>query len=120
MGRSGTPADNAVVESFFATLQTELLDRRTWPTKASLRTAIFEYIEVLYNRIRRHSTLDYLSPTSSRGGTTRHKPQAPNCPQKRGHSRVGAQRRSQGRPAWYATWKVPCSICSNLFLTRLL
>lgn len=62
MGRSGTPADNAVVGSFFATLQTELLDRRTWPTKASLRTAIFEYIEVLYNRIRRHSTLDYLSP----------------------------------------------------------
>ncbi len=63
MGRSGTPADNAVVESFFATLQTELLDRHTWPTRDNLRTAIFEYIEIFYNRQRRHSHLDYLSPT---------------------------------------------------------
>ena len=62
MGRSGTPADNAVAESFFATLQTELLDRHAWPTRASLRTAIFEYIEAFYNRQRRHSHLDYLSP----------------------------------------------------------
>lgn len=67
MGRSGTPADNAVAESFFATLQTELLDRHAWPTRASLRTAIFiqppvGYIEVFYNRRRRHSHLDYLSP----------------------------------------------------------
>lgn len=62
MGRSGTPADNAVAESFFATLQTELLDRHTWPTRTSLRTAIFEFIEVFYNRQRRHSRLDYLSP----------------------------------------------------------
>lgn len=62
MGRSGTPADNAVAESFFATLQTELLDRHAWPTRASLRTAIFEYIEIFYNRERRHSSLDYLSP----------------------------------------------------------
>src|SRR5690606_29606242 len=51
-GRSGTPSDNAVVESFFASLQTELLDRHTWPTRDRLRTAIFEYIESFYNRHR--------------------------------------------------------------------
>jgi len=62
MGRSGTPADNAVAESFFATLQTELLDRYDWPTRDGLRTAIFEFIEVFYNRRRRHSHLGHLSP----------------------------------------------------------
>ena len=62
MGRSGTPADNAVAESFFATLQTELLDRHHWPTRDSLRIAIFEFIEVFYNRQRRHSHLGHLSP----------------------------------------------------------
>jgi transposase InsO family protein len=62
MGRSGTPADNAVAESFFATLQTELLDRYRWPTRDGLRTAIFEFIEVFYNRQRRHSYLGYVSP----------------------------------------------------------
>jgi putative transposase len=63
MGRSGTPADNAVAESFFATLQTELLDRHHWPTRDGLRLAIFEFIEVFYNRQRRHSHLGNLSPT---------------------------------------------------------
>jgi transposase InsO family protein len=61
MGRSGTPADNAVAESFFATLQTELLDRYDWSTRDGLRTAIFEFIEILYNRQRRHSHLGHLS-----------------------------------------------------------
>jgi len=61
MGRSGTPADNAVAESFFATLQTELLDRHHWPTRDALRMAIFEFIEVFYNRQRRHSHLGNLS-----------------------------------------------------------
>lgn len=62
MGRVGDAYDNAVAESFFATLQTELLDRRSWPTRQLLRSAIFEYIECFYNRQRRHSTLGYLSP----------------------------------------------------------
>ena len=62
MGRSGTPADNAVAESFFATLQTELLDRNDWPTRDGLRTAIFEFIEVFYNRRRRHKHLGQMSP----------------------------------------------------------
>jgi putative transposase len=63
MGTVGDPWDNAVAESFFATLQTELLDRYSWPTRQSLRSAVFEFIHVFYNRQRRHSTLGYLSPT---------------------------------------------------------
>lgn len=63
MGSVGDALDNAVAESFFATLQTELLDRYTWPTRQSLRSAMFEFIHVFYNRQRRHSTLQYLSPS---------------------------------------------------------
>ncbi len=63
MGTVGDALDNAVAESFFATLQVELLDRQPWQTRAQLTTAIFEYIEVLFNRQRLHSTLGYLSPT---------------------------------------------------------
>jgi putative transposase len=62
MGSVGDALDNALAESFFATLQTELLDRYDWPTRQSLRSAIFEFIEVFYNRRRRHSSLGYLSP----------------------------------------------------------
>ena len=63
MGSVGDALDNAVAESFFATLQTELLDRYHWPTCQSLRSAMFEFIHVFYNRQRRHSTLGYLSPS---------------------------------------------------------
>jgi len=62
MGSIGDALDNAVAESFFATLQTELLDRDSWPTRQKLRSHIFEYIEAFFNRKRRHSTLEYLSP----------------------------------------------------------
>lgn len=61
MGSVGDALDNAVAESFFATLQTELLDERSWPTRAALATAIFEYTEGFYKR-RRHSALEYLAP----------------------------------------------------------
>jgi transposase InsO family protein len=64
VGRPGTCYDNAAAESFFATLKTELLHRATWPTRQQARTAIFHYIETFYNRHRRHSTLDYLSPAA--------------------------------------------------------
>jgi len=63
VGRPGTCWDNAVAESFFATLKAELLHRHRWPTRQQARTAIFEYVEAFYNRQRRHSTLGYLSPT---------------------------------------------------------
>jgi transposase InsO family protein len=62
MGFVGDALDNAAAESFYATLQTELLDRNSWPTREELKNAIFEYIEVFYNRSRRHSTLRRLSP----------------------------------------------------------
>jgi putative transposase len=62
MGGRGSACDNAVCEAFFKTLKSELVDRRSWPTKAELRTAVFDYIECFYNRQRRHSTLGYLSP----------------------------------------------------------
>ena len=50
--------------SFFATLKTELVHPPTWPTRQAARTAIDEYLEVFYNHRRRHSALDYLSPTT--------------------------------------------------------
>ena len=62
MGTVGDALDNAVAESFFATLETELFDRYTWSSRQELTSAIFEYIEGFYNRRRRHSTLGYLSP----------------------------------------------------------
>jgi hypothetical protein len=54
--------DNAVAESFFSTLKLDLLYRHSWPTRATARSASFEYIEVFYNRERRHSTLGNRSP----------------------------------------------------------
>jgi len=62
LSRPGQCWDNAVAESFFATLKEELLYRGVWPTRAAARRAIFEYVEVFYNRRRMHSSLDYLSP----------------------------------------------------------
>jgi putative transposase len=61
MGSRGDAYDNAVAESFFATLKKELVHRRSWPTRRELETAVFEYVEIFYNRHRRHSTLGYLS-----------------------------------------------------------
>jgi putative transposase len=62
MGSRGDCYDNAVAESFFATLKKELIHRQSWPTKAEMRTEVFDYIETFYNRQRRHSTLGGLSP----------------------------------------------------------
>jgi putative transposase len=62
MGSRGDCFDNAVAESFFATLKKELIRRQTWPTREQLRQAVFEYIELFYNATRRHSTLGMLSP----------------------------------------------------------
>lgn len=62
MSRRGDCWDNAVAESFFASLKLELVYQVQWPTRVAARTAIFEYLEVFYNRRRRHSSLGYLSP----------------------------------------------------------
>jgi putative transposase len=62
MSRKGNCWDNAVAESFFATLKTELVYERRWATRLALRNALFEYIETFYNRRRLHSALDYRTP----------------------------------------------------------
>ena len=62
MGSVGDAYDNAMCESFFATLECELLQRRKFETKAEARMAVFAFIEGWYNPGRRHSALGYHSP----------------------------------------------------------
>jgi putative transposase len=62
MGSRGVCWDNAVAETFFATLKKELIHRRSWPAREELRREVFDYIEIFYNATRRHSTLGMLSP----------------------------------------------------------
>jgi putative transposase len=62
MGHPGSGLDNALAESFFASLETELIDRSTWPTRAAARHAVFDWIERFYNRVRIHSSIGYMSP----------------------------------------------------------
>jgi len=64
MSRKGNCWDNAVAESFFHTLKTELTHHQQFQTKAEANQAIFEYIEVFYNRQRIHSANDNLSPVA--------------------------------------------------------
>lgn len=64
LSRAGDCYDNALAESFIATLKTELIQRQSWPTRQRARQAIFEWIEVFYNRQRRHSALGYQSPAA--------------------------------------------------------
>jgi putative transposase len=63
MGRTGSALDNAISESFVASLKTELLYRHRFLSREVARTAVFDYIEGFYNRVRRHSSLGYLSPS---------------------------------------------------------
>jgi putative transposase len=76
VGRKGECWDNAVAESFFATIKRELIDTRPWPTRAGLRRAVFDYIEGWYNTRRLHSSLGYLSPNTYE---TIHQPAAPKA-----------------------------------------
>jgi transposase InsO family protein len=62
MGSKGDCPDNAVAESFLRHAEKELIHGRSWPSKAELRAEVFEYIEVFFNRRRRHSTLGFVSP----------------------------------------------------------
>ena len=62
MSAKGDCYDNAVAESFFGTLKTELVYEQTYLSREQARQSIFEYIEIFYNRVRRHSTLNYQSP----------------------------------------------------------
>jgi putative transposase len=62
MSRSGNPDDNAAMESCYATLKGDCLDREPWPTRAAAQAATFDYLETFYNRERRHSARGYQSP----------------------------------------------------------
>ena len=62
MGRVASSVDNALIESFWSTMQRELLDRTTWHSRAQLASAMFEWIEGFYNPRRRHTGLGDLSP----------------------------------------------------------
>lgn len=62
MGKTGVCWDNALAESFFATYKLELIEPATWPTRARARTATVHWLEAIYNRRRRHSAIDMLSP----------------------------------------------------------
>ena len=64
MGSVGDCYDNALCESFFSTLECELLARSAFPSPTEARRAVFEYIESFYNRRRRHSALGYVSPAN--------------------------------------------------------
>ncbi len=62
MSNKGECHDNAVVESFFSRLKTELIQLETYQTREIAKSKIFEYIEIFYNKVRRHSYLNYESP----------------------------------------------------------
>jgi transposase InsO family protein len=61
-GTVGDGLDNAMMESFWSSMQIELLNRRRWKTRVELANAIFEFIEIFYNHQRRHSALSYRTP----------------------------------------------------------
>lgn len=63
MGSVGDCFDHALIESFFASLECELIDRRRWRTREEARLEVFWWLEAVYNRTRRHSSIGYLSPT---------------------------------------------------------
>ena len=71
MSRKGECWDNACAETFFKTLKTELIGPRIYRTREEAKAAIFEYIEVFYNRVRLHSYLGYTTPAEYEGGASR-------------------------------------------------
>jgi putative transposase len=119
MGSVGDAYDNAMAESFFATLECELLDRRRFKTQAEARMAVFAFIEGFYNPRRRHSALDYLSPIAfeRRDAETeaqmrhdgRHLPAAPSQPSCSRPSRTSPLGRAKCAPLTAAPRDGGCS-----------
>ena len=78
MSGKGDCYDNAVAESFFSTLEFELLQKSDWHTREDARSVIFRYIDTWYNPRRRHSTLGYLSPAENEAQLPNQKPFVPD------------------------------------------
>ena len=78
MGSVGDAYDNAMAESFFATLECELIDRRVWQTQTEARLAVFTWIEGWYNPRRLHSALGYMSPVNFERKHNEQKSQTPS------------------------------------------
>jgi hypothetical protein len=93
MGAVGTAYDNAVAESLFATINRELVHRHRYPTRAAARAAIFEFIEVFYNRRRLHSSIGYLSPETFERRVREEREEVPVAYPERVHA-------SGSRPSW--------------------
>jgi putative transposase len=101
MGSVGDAYDNAMAESFFATLECELLDRRRFKTQAEARIAVFEFIEGFYNPRRRHSSLGYLSPVKFECQFTATAPRSEHtraCRRARARQGAAWKRRSKTHP----------------------
>ena len=79
MGSVGDCFDNAMCESFFATLESELLNRRSFKTQVEARLAVFDFIEGWYNPHRRHSALDHLSPINYQSSHSTEFPTSPTA-----------------------------------------
>jgi transposase InsO family protein len=99
MGKVACAYDNSLIESFFGSMQIELLDRRSWTTRAELANAIFERMEAFYNPVRMHSALDCLSPSTTRPFTppprTRHDHHTPTVRNLQDGSHTPADRLAQ-------------------------
>ena len=88
IGTIGDGYDNAMMESFWSRMQIELLNRKRWKTRIELANAIFDYIEIFYNRQRRHSGLDY-GLRSSTSYTARTHPKQPETHSSPGNQSLG-------------------------------
>ena len=91
-----TSSSNAMCESFFATLECELIDRQSLPTQAVARSAVFEFIEGWYNPSRRHSSLENLSPMNYE---RRHHLAARPSSKRLWHTAAQSQQQTPGRMA---------------------
>ena len=111
MGSIGDCYDNAVIESFWGRVQTELLKRRRWRTRIELANALFECLEIFHNRRRRHSALGMLTRSSTRCSTAPNQspePQQPDSTEPGVHqslrTRWGASARACGERLSPAVW----------------
>ncbi len=100
-GSAGDCFDNAMAESFFATLECELIDRRSFRTQAEARMAIFQFIEGWYNPRRPHSALGYLSPNDFERSAAKATPRAVRNAHRPARAVPGASRSSEPKVKTY-------------------